>query len=113
MTTALVAGACDGDGTAEITLAPTTTTTVVQTTTTTSTTTPSTTSTTTTSATATTSPLSSPTWSRGPHDAAVMGGVSGLEMSSVTAAGSSLVAVGSDGSGSGADAAVWVEATEH
>ncbi len=104
---ALVAGACDGDGTAETTLAPAATTTVAPTSTTTSSpTTPSTTSTTTTTAT-TTAAVSSPTWSRVPHDKAVFGGEGYQVMNSVTVGGPGLVAVGWDGPYFDAVAAVW------
>ena len=57
-----------------------------------------------------TSPTDPPfwlTWSRVPHDDAVFGGEGRQEMVSVTAAGPGLVAVGSDWTGAGQDAAVW------
>ena len=120
MATALVAGACDGEGTAETTFAATTTTTLAPTTTATSSpTTSSTTSTTTTSTTTTSTltltttttttavPLSPLAWSRVPHDETVMGGPNNQEMLSVTAAGPDLVAVGWAVSGGDLDAAVW------
>jgi hypothetical protein len=46
-------------------------------------------------------------WSRVPHDEAVFGGLSDQVMSSVTAGGPGLVAVGQDWSGGHGDAAVW------
>jgi hypothetical protein len=49
-------------------------------------------------------------WSRIPHDDTVFGGVGWQSMSSVTAGGPGLVAVGEDSSGGDADAAVWVAA---
>jgi hypothetical protein len=47
------------------------------------------------------------TWSRVPHDEAVFGGEGNQSMSSVTAGGPGLVAVGSEGSVDDLDAAVW------
>ena len=47
------------------------------------------------------------TWSRVPHDEAVFGGEDSQEMTSVTAGGPGLVAVGSDASGGVPDGAVW------
>jgi hypothetical protein len=47
------------------------------------------------------------TWSRVPHDEAIFGGSGRQLMSSVTAGGPGLVAVGEDEGGEGADAAVW------
>ncbi len=52
------------------------------------------------------------TWSRIPHDEAVLGGVGFQHMRSVTLGGPGLVAVGLELGGAGADAAVWVTTTE-
>ena len=94
VSTALAASACTGgDGSA-------------------SETTTSTLTTATTTTTATTAPLSSLTWSRVPHDEAVLGGEGGQGMTSVTAGGPGLVAVGGAGPGGDEDAAVWVAVRE-
>jgi hypothetical protein len=52
------------------------------------------------------------TWSRVPHDEAVLGGVGFQHMRSVTVGGPGLVAVGLELGRAGADAAVWVTTTE-
>lgn len=49
-------------------------------------------------------------WSRVPHDDAVLGGESNMEMFSVTLGGPGLVAVGLGRLGSDFDAVVWVTA---
>ena len=50
------------------------------------------------------------TWSRAPHDEAVFGGENDQSMTSITAGGPGLVAVGRDSSGDDSDAAVWTSA---
>ena len=52
------------------------------------------------------------TWSRVPHDEAVLGGEIRQEMFDVTVGGPGLVAIGSDESRGDLDAAVWTAATE-
>ena len=51
-------------------------------------------------------------WSRVPHDEAIFGGDGLQAMSSVTAGGPGLVAVGEDESGGDSDGGVWVVAKE-
>ena len=111
--TALVTGACSGEGTAETTLAPRTTSIVSPTTTAMSSTTASstastaTTALTTTTSTAAPASLPSASWSRVSHDESVFGGEDFQGMFGITVGGPGLVAVGWDASGEDIDAAVW------